>query len=147
MLSVMLLATRSRPFPVDPHNGARSGPCLPSWRGHFCGLASDHFGLSSPITSYSHSDDFLLMPFFSRSAFRTFMDFIASVLQAILGKVDVPFFNRIQTCWAVGLLIHHLGNFTCKEFAIFSPFGLWHNGGPDYNYIGEKALYGNGIVS
>ena len=142
MLSVMLLATRSRPFPVDPHNGARSGPCLPSWRGHFCGLASDHFGLSSPITSYSHSDDFLLMPFFSRSAFRTFMDFIASVLQAILGKVDVPFFNRIQTCW---LFDPSPWKLHLQRVCYF--FTLWHNGGPDYNYIGEKALYGNGIVS
>lgn len=64
---------------------------------------------------------------------------MALVLQSFLGGVACDFqvvhqangtFHSSVASKRVGIMIHHLGKFLCKTFAIF--FILLHDGAPDY---------------
>lgn len=68
------------------------------------------------------------------------------ILQAVLGGMANDFRVVHQSGWMfrfsvaskrIGILVHHLGKFVCKEYAIF--FTLWRNGAPDF--VKEKLKW------
>ncbi|CAN6230176.1 unnamed protein product [Urochloa humidicola] len=111
----------------------------------FQGLVRDRFGAFSQVSS-SSDNDFLLIASFSRSALRLDSDSVALILQSVLGG-NAPNFRVVhQTAWVfrfsvagknVGIMVHRLGKFICKSFALH--FTLWRNGGPDW--FREKAIW------
>uniref|UniRef100_K3ZDY8 Uncharacterized protein n=1 Tax=Setaria italica TaxID=4555 RepID=K3ZDY8_SETIT len=108
--------------------------------------AISRFGPGTLITCCHPSDDFFLIASFSCSALRINADSTALVLQSLLGGSILYFQVVHQDAWCfhfsvaskhVGLMIHRMAKFVCKEFAIF--FTLWRNGGPDY--MREELLW------
>ncbi|CAN6344139.1 unnamed protein product [Urochloa humidicola] len=112
----------------------------------FQALVRDRHGASFQVSSSTSSGDFLMVVSFSRSAFRLDNDFVALILQSVLGG-NAPNFRVIHqadwtfrfsvSCKLVGLMIHRLRSFSCKAFAIH--FTLWRDGGLDS--VREKAKY------
>lgn len=84
------------------------------------------------MTSPSPSSDFFLLAFFSRSSLRLNQDSAGLILQAVLGGSTNEFRVAHQSGWMfrfsvaskkVGIFVHRLGKFVCKQYAIF--FTLW----------------------
>ena len=101
-------------------------------------LVSQRFG--SPVSPPpSHSNGFLLVANFGRSAVRLNVDSVGLILQSCIGGVAKDFQVMHLSRWMyrfsisrkeVGFLIYKFKSFICKNFAVF--FFLWGNGRPNW---------------
>lgn len=117
----------------------------------FQDLVYDRFVPFAHVSSPSPLDDFFLVVSFSRSAIRLDNDSAAPIFPSVLRGLAAEFRVVFQTFWIfrflvssknIGLMIHWLDNFVCKDFALF--FSLWRDGGPDYMKENKRL---NGALS
>lgn len=117
----------------------------------FESLVSQRFGCS--VSSPPDSRSFILIASFGRSTVRLNEDSISLVLKATLGGVAKDFcvthlsgwmFSFLVSCKDVGFMIYRLKQFICKQYAIFSTFGVMEDQtGEENTRFGAKSRRAN----